>query len=214
MKKATMLSVTRVALAVLSAALVQACGHTPVMYGPSDDVRVEAVGARATSASKSELGGLVTPDQFEMFALVSAPKTMNLFRGDTFGTAFDVGTAADPTKYGSIGGPVFTIDNDWNILITWAVDPILTAWSETRDPNRRYYEAHWSSDEITCDAQNRLLFRVPGLSRDTLRFTLRQTKNTLIVQQGDSTQAEPDILEKLPGSAAARLYECQFRETR
>lgn len=121
-------------------------------------------GAYAISTDLTNpLGSDVLPDRFEIRALVSSQVEMQV--GDTFSSSFNVGVAGAPSKYGGSSGI------RWHIVDTY---PHGVAPSLVPLPNDRFlYRAVSQQLGITCDAQNRLMYSVPGDSRDELRFTLQ-----------------------------------------
>jgi len=121
-----------------------------------DPGRIYITGAEAHAAPPtSTLGGQVEPDKFVIKAEIATTGQLN--SKDWFFATLEVGTQANRTKYG--GASIkFTADRMFN---WFAMD------------GKNHYIAWSDPDQITCNEQNKLVFRISGDGRDDLMFRLR-----------------------------------------
>lgn len=142
-----------VKLVAMACLILTACQGGPQQPGPQQQPDVNITRGLAIGDG---LGGLAQPDAFKVIVWLAPPAAGVVWNpGDHFLASLNIGTLANPGKYGGLSGLKFIMKLE-NGLWTGSVDPT------------------YPMEPIACDAQNRLKWRVtPGDSQDVLIFKTR-----------------------------------------
>lgn len=175
---------------------------------PGSAVRIEVAYAVSEDPA-NPLGAAVLPDRFVIHAIASTPWASRWDAGDYFFAVLEVGTAANPTKYGATTAVKFTLRNGWQNFTVVNPPGCLLPGNPPKKLHRRYYELVSEPQTISCDPANKLLFRVSGDSADTLRMTVRTAMHPgLTVRQGDLAAGDQNYCT----GAEQRQYSCLLRQ--
>ena len=140
--------------------LLMGCGPDPQIHG-----------AYALSTdSTNPLGADVRPDGFVIHALVSSRAPMNV--NDEFTASLNVGNLAKEAKYGGSGAIKYKITAPY----AGGVAPALGVSLPTGRNHYRAVSIEQPPLTISCNAQNELMYSVPGDSRDDI-ILLVKTSN-------------------------------------
>lgn len=132
-----------------------------LLAGCAPDPQIHGAYAISTDDS-NPLGGDVRPDQFKIHALVSSRAPMNV--NDEFTASLNVGVLGEAAKYGGSGGIKYAITAPY----AGGVAPALGVPLPSGRNHYRAVSTQQPPPRIFCNAQNELVYSVPGDSRDDL----------------------------------------------